>query len=496
MRLRSPTRDLPALPRAATVALLGTLALAAAPAAATTFPCAASSNCTEDSATGCTIFESKVDQVHDYYYYRLPDNYDPSKTYPLLLWFHAMGQASTSPSPNDDCIISSANILKEMANGQAGGLGARDMIVLGLAQRGPESFLGDFCNQSCPTPAADDQGAKGDLLELMNQLVSRFHINYVVVAGSSMGGYSSLRLAQLAPDKVHVIFASAPAVHRGVITTGDQDQNSIGSAAIDAALQGGAFDQKLLYVILGLADDNLDIIRSSHNIRTWMTGKPWFQYAEEQGVPHLNHFSDDYLCTNSGGYRSQQSKWPPLCNDSTGRKPFLQNVAYGCQHPEQASCGFSDPFTTDRLWDKVAAWETAHPAIAQGELQPSSGWQVPGATGWYLEQAFYNRGGKTPGAVVEDGGVVVVPDGSVGPAPNEDGGVPPGGDGGLPPGSDGGNGANGGGGGCGCRLAGTPAGGAGAGLLAGVLALGLALGRARGRARGLPRPRRSRPRSR
>jgi MYXO-CTERM domain-containing protein len=236
-------------------------------------------------------------------------------------------------------------------------------------------------------------------------------------------------------------------VHRGVINSGDPDQNSVGSAAIDAALQGGAFDQKLLYVILGLGDDNLDIIRSSHNIRTWMTGKPWFQYAEEQGVPHLNHFTDDYLCPPSaGGYRSASSKWPPLCNDSTGRKPYLQNVAYGCQQPTQSTCGNSDPFTTDRLWEKVRAWEAAHAAIAGGELQPSAGWQVPASSGWYLEQALYNRGAKTPGAVVDDGGVVVVPDGSVGPDPNRDGGANPGAD----AGGDGGGGG-GGGGGCGCR---------------------------------------------
>jgi pimeloyl-ACP methyl ester carboxylesterase len=451
------------------VTLLG----AAAPAAAATFPCSASSNCTEDTATGCTIFESRVDQVRDYYYYRLPDGYDPQQAYPLLFWFHAMGQAASSPSPNDDCIISNANIMKEVANGAAGGLGMKDMIVLGLAQRGTESFMGDFCQDSCPTPAPDDQGAKADMLELLNQLVSRFRINYVVVAGSSMGGYTSLRLAQLAQDKVHVIFASAPAVHRGVINSGDPDQNSVGSAAIDSALQDGAFDQKLLYVILGLADDNLDIIRSSRNIRTWMTGKPWFQYAEEQGVPHLNHFTDDYLCPPSaGGYRSASSKWPPLCNDSTGRKPYLQNTAYGCQQPTQSACGNSDPFTTDRLWEKVRAWETAHPAIAGGELQPSAGWQVPASNGWYIEQAFYNRGGKTPGAVIEDGGVVVVPDGSVGPDPNRDGGTPSGDGGGN---GDGGGG--GGGGGCGCRAASAP----GAGVLALIFGLCLALHRSRRR---------------
>jgi MYXO-CTERM domain-containing protein len=437
---------------ALTFTLLWVVLLAtAAPAAAVTFPCSASTNCTEDTATGCTIFESRTDQVRDYYYYRLPDNYDATQAYPLLFWFHAMGQASTSPSPNDDCIISAANLMKEVANGATGGLGAKDMIVFGLAQRGPQSFMGDFCQDSCPTPAADDQGAKADMLELLNQLVSRFRINYVVVSGSSMGGYDSLRLAQLAPDKVHVIFASAPAVHRGVITAGDPDQNSIGSAAIDTALQGGAFDQKLLYVIQGLADDNLDIIRSAHNIRTWMTAKPWFQYAEEQGVPHLNHFTDDYLCPPPLGYRHASSKWPPLCDDSTGRKPYLQNVAYGCAQPGQSTCGTSDPFTTGRLWDKVREWETAHPSVAAGELQPTAGWQVPASNGWFLEQALYAHGDKTPGAVVDDGGVVVLPDGSVGPDPNQDGGTPP---------ADGGGNGDDGGGGCGCHSAGTAAGGA------------------------------------
>jgi MYXO-CTERM domain-containing protein len=447
MRSRLPVLCVAALAVAAT--------LGAAPAAAVTFNCSTSTNCTEDTATGCTIFESRVDQVRDYYYYRLPDAYDPQKSYPLLFWFHAMGQASTAPSPDDDCIISNGNLMKEVANGAAGGLGGKDMIVLGLAQRGPQSFLGDFCQQSCPTPAADDQGAKADMLELLDQLVARFRINYVVVAGSSMGGYTSLRLAQLAPDKVHVVFASAPAVHRGVVNADDPDQNSVGSAAIDAALQGGVFDEKVLFVILGLADDNLDIVNSNHHIRSWMTDKPWFQFGEEQGVPHVNHYTDDYLCPPPLGYRSAASKWPPLCDDNTGRKPYLQNVAYGCQQPGQASCGNSDPFTTDRLWDTVHAWEAAHPAIAGGELQPSAGWQVPASSGWYIEQALYNRGGKTPGAIVDDGGVVIVPDSSVGPDPNQDGGAGPGG----------GDGDGSGNGGCGCRLTPAPLAGPGALLL-------------------------------
>jgi MYXO-CTERM domain-containing protein len=128
-------------------------------------------------------------------------------------------------------------------------------------------------------------------------------------------------------------------------------------------------------------------------------------------------------------------------------------VAYGCQQPGQAACGNSDPFTTGRLWDKVREWEAAHASIAGGELQPSAGWQVPASNGWYLEQALYAEGGKTPGSVDSDGGVVV-PDGSIGPDPNQDGGTPSG---------DGGGGGDDGGG-CGCRTA--PANGAPALVLA------------------------------
>lgn len=453
------------------------LCCAAAPAAARTFGCAASTNCTDDAATGCTIFESRADAVRDYYYYRLPDGYDPAKAYPLLLWFHAMGQTADAPSPNDDCIISAANLMVEMANGGSRGLDAKDMIVLGLSQRGIQDFLGDFCRQDCPTPAPDDAAAKADMLELMDQLVARFRVSYVITAGASMGGYVALRLAQLAPDKVHVVLGSAPALHRGRQSVSEMGENGPGSAAIEGAFAAGLYDDKLVFDLIGLADENYtDIVLANQALSGVMSGKPWWQYAEEQGVPHVNHFTDDYLCPASGGYRSPSSTWPPLCDDAGGRKPWLQNVAYGCQHPDQASCGSSDPYTTGRLWDEVRAWEAAHAAVAGGELQPRAGWQVPASDGWYLEQALYAQGGKEPGvAPVGDGGVTT--DGGGGPGPNADGGTAAG---------DGGTGGSGGGGGC------SAAGAAGAG---GVLALALAvaLGLARGRGfrcgRARPRPR-------
>jgi pimeloyl-ACP methyl ester carboxylesterase len=435
----------------------------ATPAAARTFGCEASTNCTDDTATGCTIFESRADGVQDYYYYRLPDAFDPSQAYPLLLWFHAMGQASdTGPSPNDDCIISAGNLMVEMANGGARGLGAQDMIVLGLSQRGTQDFLGDFCQQDCPTPAPDDQAAKADMLELIDQLVARFRVSYVITAGASMGGYVALRLAQLDPDHVHVVLGSAPALHRGRQSVGEPGENGPGSTAIEQAFAAGLYDEKLVFDLIGLADENYtDIVLANQALAAQMAGKPWWQYGEEQGVPHVNHFTDDYLCLSSGGFRSPDSRWPPLCDDAGGRKPFLQNVAYGCQHPGDAACGYADPFTTDRIWEKVRAWEAAHPAIAGGELRPRAGWQVPAADGWYLEQAFYAQGGKDPAAVAGDGGVPAG-DGGVGPEPNQDGGAGR---------HDAGGGGGGGGDGGGCSAAPAPAGAGGCAAL--VLALAL-----------------------
>jgi pimeloyl-ACP methyl ester carboxylesterase len=469
---------------AALVALVALFPLAVGnPAAARTFTCQASTNCTDDPVTGCTIFESRADGVRDYYYYRLPDGYDAARAYPVLLWFHAMGQTSTSPNPNEDCIISNDNLMVEMANGDASGLGAKDQIVLGLAQRGPQDFLGDFCQQDCPTPAADDQAAKADLLELMNQIVSRFRVSYFITAGASMGGYVALRLAELAPDRVKVVLASAPALHRGRTQPGEMGENGPGSEAIETALAGGALDQTLIFDLIGLADENHDdIVLSNQALNATMSGRPWWQYGEEAGVPHVNHFADDYLCLSSGGFRSPQSQWPPLCDDVSGRKPFLQNVAYGCQHPSQAACGSSDPYTTDRIWEKVRAWEAAHAAIAQGELQPSVGWQVPASDGWYLEQALYARGGKEPGVPPGDGGVTPPGDGGVGPGPSDDAGAPWVDDAGVVHYPDGGGaGGTGGGGGGGCRIAGPRAGARGAGL--GALTLLLAGRPRRARAR-------------
>jgi len=459
---------------AALVALVALSTFAAAtPARARTFTCQASTNCTDDTATGCTIFESRADGVRDYYYYRLPDGYDATRSYPVLLWFHAMGQTSTSPNPNEDCIISNDNLMVEMANGGSNGLGAKDLIVFGLAQRGTQDFLGDFCQQACPTPAADDQAAKADMLELLNQLVSRFRVSYFITAGASMGGYVALRLGQLAPDKVKVVLASAPALHRGRTQPTEPGENGPGSEAIEAALASGALDQILIFDLIGLADENHDdIVLSNQALNVTMSGRPWWQYAEEQGVPHVNHFADDYLCLSSGGYRSPQSQWPPLCDDATGRKPFLQNVAYGCQHPSQSTCGFSDPYTTDRIWEKVRAWEAAHAAIAQGELQPSATWLVPDADGWYLEQALYARGGKEPGVPPTDGGVTPpAGDGGSGPGPNADGGSWTDDAGVVHYPDGGGAGGSGDGGGCGCRAAGASALGAVGAL---VLLLGAA----------------------
>ncbi|MBI5482740.1 MAG: hypothetical protein HY906_28050 [Deltaproteobacteria bacterium] len=388
----------PGLARGALAAVLLAGCAATRPYTTHTFPCQASRNCTSDGWTGCAIFKSRADGVKDYYYYRLPDGYDPRRTYPLLLWFHAMGQAATAPDPNEDCAISSANLMREVANGSSDRVGGRDMIVLGLAQRGPQSFLGDYCGQACPRPAPDERAAKEDMLELLEQLVARFRINYVVAAGASMGAYSAMRLATLASEKVHVVFAGAPALHRGRGSPTDQGgENGPGSVVVEEAFRRGLFDDKLVVTVVGLADENRDdIIAASRQLDEVMRGKRWWRYAEEEGVPHVNMFTEDYLCEAAGGLRSARSKWPPYCSDES--RPNLQNVAYGCRRPRAATCGHADPYTTGRLWDEVRAWERAHPAIAGGELRPRAGWRPPPPEGWYLEPELYARGGKRPPA--------------------------------------------------------------------------------------------------
>jgi len=341
--------------------------------------------------------DSLFDGAQDHYFARFPKTYDRARTYPVLLWFHAAGK--------DDKFVGEPNMLSQISDDYG-------LIVLSLWQRG-DSWLGD---------QDDEQPPKQDIEELVNQLAVRYFVSYVMGGGASLGGYVPLRLAQLYPEKMHVVLAAATAL--GVA-------GSTGTEAIYQAGSDGLLDEQLIYDVVG-TDDGL--IGANRELDGRMAGKPYWRFIEVAGAEHINFWSDDWNGEHGGGW-----KW----------------LAAGD--------------TTPHLWDDIHAWAAAHPAISQGHLEPTPGWRPPSsADAWYLTDKVLAYAGRPwpPGPTPDGGGR---PDGTAsdrtvgdrvagrdGGVPREGGGAREGGavgDGAHPVGDGGSAGEGGkGGGGGGCHI--------------------------------------------
>ena len=301
--------------------------------------------CSGNDARYPVQYKSLFDGVKDHYFLRFPDGFDKNKAYPVMLHFHAYCAGNSS--------IADPRMLRQVANDNK-------VIFIGHWQRGgtPDcgaSYLGDGKKESPAAAAA----AKKDIKELLNELAARFKINYVIAAGSSMGGYVALRLPTVAPDKVYVTMATAAALTRGHSTFPEPNQ-------ILSAAKNGLYNQRFVYNIVGTKDQFYPVHKE---LNALLKGKPYWSHHEYAGAGHVNFFADDW------------------------------NVQKGfCKDPNQASshCWYVSTKATPNLWEGVKKWEQAHPKIVNGLLEPDCGYKAPAQlSGWYLTPQLHARGGRT-----------------------------------------------------------------------------------------------------
>ncbi len=327
------------------------LTLAADARGATEYPDPYSCNTVKGRCTGTDArypvqFKSLYDGAKDRYYLRFPDKYDKNKAYPLFVHFHAWCAG--------DSAIADPRMLRQVANDN-------QVIFVGHWQRGGvgsecgASFLGDGKKESAAAAAA----AKKDIGELLNELAARFKINYVIAAGSSMGGYVALRMPTLFPDKVHVAMATATALQR---------KHNIfpEPTAILNAAKAGVFNKRYIYNVIGSSDSQF--IAINRELNKVLKGKPYWSYHEVAGVGHSNFFADDW------------------------------NYAKGyCKDPNLASshCWYISSKDTPKLWSGVKAWEQSNGAVVKGLLEPDCTWKAPAKmTDWYITKHLYDRGSR------------------------------------------------------------------------------------------------------
>lgn len=356
----------------------------------------------------CSQFVSRFDGQTDYFYLHFPPNFDPTKTYPVILWFRAYGQS--------EGVLSNPWMFS--GNGDFPGVTSLyNAIVIGVAERGDKegdqtdsndplapkyhntcSFLGDYTSDDvCPDPSkiptdANRLAAKKDIQELINQLSYKFNISHVFVGGASMGGYVSFRLLQLYPELLSGVITSAPAL---CIYASDPPTctgtRATGSANIYNAASSGKFDDKFIYAVVGDQDDVDGLLNGDRYLNNIMSSRSsLFHYFEVANWGHENFYADDY---NSGLDTGES----PPCTP-----PHIENVNHVCvdDHykgyatnnnyilPTHAWLVDDTPMTS--LEEDINSFMSSHPKDA---LLPTCDWTAPQSEDqWYLSERIRNYG--------------------------------------------------------------------------------------------------------
>jgi hypothetical protein len=356
----------------------------------------------------CSQFVSRFDGKSDYFYLHFPPNFDKTKTYPLILWFRAYGQS--------DGAISDVRMFAQVSGETFPGVPAiYDAIVVGMGQRGDASgdqacdWLGDYAGDSvCPATAPTDANraaSKKDVLELINQLSSAFNISHIFAAGASMGGYVSLRLLQLYPTLMSGAITSAPAlcVHGDAGPPACTNTKALGTMDIYNAASSGAFDDKLVYTVVGAQDDVPFLLQGDQRLRDILNGRstPLFHYKEVTCPPsptntcgHMNYYADDYnALSEEVGYTS----W--LIDNKHAVPTLAEDIkSYISAHPKSAltpPCDWMPPANTNQ-------WYLTDRILNLGLTKTVCGQAVGAGTGGSQAPAGGGAGGTTGGST--DGG--------------------------------------------------------------------------------------------
>jgi len=239
----------------------------------------AAERCPSQTGVVCSELVSRFDGARDRIYVRVPERVQGGAPVHLLLWFKAYGQG-------DDAVGDAA--FHQLAD-QLG------VITVGLRQRGIRNFLGDSYSSKNRLSEAERLAAKYDVAEVIDQIAARYRVGQVIVAGTSMGGYVALRLAQLFPDRVAGVIAAVPALCSGATGAPPECPGSFigsGSRQIFAAAAGGAYDDKLVWMVAAGAETTPGVLPAQRELARILAGKPWVHYREIAGGDHHNYLAD------------------------------------------------------------------------------------------------------------------------------------------------------------------------------------------------------------
>lgn len=280
------------------------------------------------------LFTSMEDGVQDEYGICLPADFDPARSYPVWIRFLPYTGSLTG--------IYHPSFARHYCD-------ESQVIFIGFSGRGGRNGTGvEFLGDNPDHGSWPGEMIRDDLRELMNELKRLFRVRYFALTGSSMGGYSALRAAVAIPrDELGVVVASCPGIfYRNWVT---------GQGLIEDRLIDGWFDDRLVILMHGIADDTVSI-SSSDRLDRNVPDRTWWQYHRVPGAGHWEFFM------RMAGDEQQWGLVDPTIDDEDPR----------------------------HVWHRVQEWEDAHPELAgEAPLAPAAGWSEPAATdGWYVPQSL------------------------------------------------------------------------------------------------------------
>lgn len=272
--------------------------------------------------------------LYDEYALSFPANFDPTKAYPVWIKFLPF-YGSFTGIYHDTFPVNYCDKHQVIFIGFAARAGA------GCGYAGGESLGDNPEDGQYPGPYI-----RQNLKDLMNEMCALFKVRYFAFTGASMGGYSAFRIAaDIPPGRFGVVVASCPAVFfRDWIT---------GTPLIVNRIQNGWFNNRLVILLQGAADDTVPI-EQTNQLDSYQANRDWWEYHVTPGAGH-----EEFFFITDG-----------------------ENENWGVVPPNVSS-------NPDYVWDRAAAWETAHPAIAGGVLSPTPGWTAPTSPGdWYIPRSL------------------------------------------------------------------------------------------------------------
>lgn len=123
-------------------------------------------------------FTARSDGSKEHYVVLLPDRFDASRTYPVLMALHGHGSDRWQyiQQSRDEC-----RVARDVA-------ARHEMIFVSPDYRARTSWMGPK--------------AEADLVQIIDELKVRYHVGKVILCGGSMGGSSCLSFAAMHPELI------------------------------------------------------------------------------------------------------------------------------------------------------------------------------------------------------------------------------------------------------------------------------------------------------